>query len=90
VKLRGVAGGRTYALGDRVRLRIEDVSLAQRKVSAAPAEMPQAAAARSASPHQRPSKRPSSAPRGDARRKKSRADGRERKQSRGKSRRGKR
>ena len=40
VKLRGMHGGRSYALGDRVRLRIEDVSLAQRKVLAAPAETP--------------------------------------------------
>ena len=29
---RGMHGGRSYELGDRVRLRIEDVSLAQRKV----------------------------------------------------------
>jgi ribonuclease R len=40
VRLRGVTRGRSYALGDRVRLRILDVSLAQRKVLAVPAEMP--------------------------------------------------
>ena len=40
LKLRGLHGGRSYALGDRVRLRIEDVSMAQRKVLAAPAETP--------------------------------------------------
>jgi len=40
VRLRGLHRGRSYALGDRVRLRIEDVSIAQRKVLAAPAEVP--------------------------------------------------
>jgi ribonuclease R len=40
VRLRGLTRGRSYALGDRVRLRILDVSLAQRKVLAVPAEMP--------------------------------------------------
>jgi ribonuclease R len=40
VRLRGQRGGRVYALGDRVRLRIEDVSMAQRKVLAAPADVP--------------------------------------------------
>ena len=40
VRLRGQRGGRSFALGDRVRLRIEDVSMAQRKVLAVPAEMP--------------------------------------------------
>jgi ribonuclease R len=40
VRLRGIRGGRSYALGDRVRLRIEDVSMAQRKVLAVPAETP--------------------------------------------------
>jgi ribonuclease R len=40
VRLRGERSGRNYALGDRVRLRIEDVSMAQRKVLAAPAEIP--------------------------------------------------
>jgi ribonuclease R len=39
VRLRGLTRGRSYALGDRVRLRILDVSLAQRKVLAAPAEV---------------------------------------------------
>jgi len=33
-----VRSGRTFALGDRVRLRIEDVSIARRKVSAVPAD----------------------------------------------------
>jgi ribonuclease R len=45
LKLRGMHGGRSYELGDRVRLRIEDVSLAQRKVLAAPAETPSVAPA---------------------------------------------
>ncbi len=43
VRLRGALGGRVYALGDRVRLRIEDVSVAQRKVLAVPAEVPSVA-----------------------------------------------
>jgi ribonuclease R len=40
VRLRGAMSGRSYALGDRVRLRIENVSIAQRKVLAVPAELP--------------------------------------------------
>jgi ribonuclease R len=40
VRLSGRLGGRSYALGDRVRLRVEDVSIAQRKVLAVPAEVP--------------------------------------------------
>lgn len=39
IRLRGLRSGRTYALGDRVRLRIEDVSMAQRKVLAVPADV---------------------------------------------------
>ena len=39
VRLRGQRTGRSYALGDRVRLRIEDVSIAQRKVLAVPADV---------------------------------------------------
>jgi ribonuclease R len=39
VRLRGRRTGRSYALGDRVRLRIEDVSIAQRKVLAVPADV---------------------------------------------------
>lgn len=38
VRLRGARSGRSYGLGDRVRLRIEDVSIAQRKVLAVPAD----------------------------------------------------
>jgi DNA-directed RNA polymerase subunit E'/Rpb7 len=38
VRLRGVRSGRTFALGDRVRLCIEDVSIARRKVSGVPAD----------------------------------------------------
>ena len=37
VRLTGQHGGLTYGLGDRVRLEIKDVSIAQRKVLAAPA-----------------------------------------------------
>jgi ribonuclease R len=40
VRLRGMRSGRSYALGDRLRLRIEDVSMAQRKVLAVPADVP--------------------------------------------------
>ncbi|MGD8860604.1 MAG: ribonuclease R [Myxococcales bacterium] len=40
VRLTGMSGGLTFALGDRVRLRIEDVSIAQRKVIAVLAEIP--------------------------------------------------
>ena len=39
VRLSGRRTGRSYALGDRVRLRIEDVSMAQRKVLAVPADV---------------------------------------------------
>ncbi|HMI90114.1 MAG TPA: VacB/RNase II family 3'-5' exoribonuclease, partial [Polyangiales bacterium] len=39
VRLSGRRTGRSYALGDRVRLRIEDVSMAQRKVLAIPADV---------------------------------------------------
>jgi ribonuclease R len=39
VRLQALRSGRSYALGDRVRLRIEDVSIAQRKVLAVPADM---------------------------------------------------
>jgi ribonuclease R len=58
VRLRGMLGGRVYALGDRVRLRIEDVSMAQRKVLAVPAEVPSVAppAAVQAPPRSRPPK----------------------------------
>ena len=36
VRLVGAHSGRAYALGDRVRVRIEDISLARRKVIAVP------------------------------------------------------
>jgi ribonuclease R len=39
VRLHARRSGRSYALGDRVRLRIEDVSIAQRKVLAVPADV---------------------------------------------------
>jgi ribonuclease R len=39
VRLWGLRSGRSFALGDRLRLRIEDVSIAQRKVSAVPADL---------------------------------------------------
>jgi ribonuclease R len=55
VRLRAARSGRSYALGDRVRLRIEDVSLAQRKVLAVPAEMPTLPPAALAEPSQRKS-----------------------------------
>jgi len=69
VRLRGALSGRSYALGDRVRLRIEDVSIAQRKVLAVPAELPSAPPVRgplprrtSAHPQSKPA-RPSEKPR---------------------------
>jgi ribonuclease R len=40
VRLTGQHGGLTFGLGDRVRLEIKDVSIAQRKVLAAPAGLP--------------------------------------------------
>jgi ribonuclease R len=69
VRLRGLRSGRSYALGDRVRLRIEDVSLAQRKVLAVPAELPTL-------PPQAPSRsprRPAQPQRGPVERKRGRA-----------------
>ena len=39
VRLTGARGGLTFGLGDRVRLTIQDVSIAQRKVLAVPAGM---------------------------------------------------
>jgi ribonuclease R len=53
VRLSGMLGGRSYALGDRVRLRIEDVSIAQRKVLAVPAEVPSLPSATSLQPPRR-------------------------------------
>jgi ribonuclease R len=35
-RLYGIAGGKTYALFDRLRVRIEDVSIARRRISAVP------------------------------------------------------
>jgi ribonuclease R len=35
-RLYGLAGGKTYALFDRMRVRIEDVSIARRRISAVP------------------------------------------------------
>ena len=47
-RLQCARSGRSYALGDRVRLRIEDANLTQRKIFAAPAEVLQAPAPKSA------------------------------------------
>jgi ribonuclease R len=38
VRLEGLLAGHRFALGDAVRVRIEDVSIAQRKISAVPVE----------------------------------------------------
>jgi ribonuclease R len=61
VRLSGRRTGRSYALGDHVRLRIEDVSMAQRKVLAVPADVasmrPGAEAAGPKRPTRRPGKR---------------------------------
>jgi ribonuclease R len=60
VRLSGRRTGRSYALGDRVRLRIEDVSMAQRKVLAIPADvatMRPDSGAESPKPTRRPVKR---------------------------------
>jgi ribonuclease R len=59
VRLRGARSGRSYALGDRVRLRIEDVSIAQRKVLAVPAEMPSAPPPRGPHPRRASGQTPS-------------------------------
>jgi hypothetical protein len=45
VRLTGAHGGATYGLGDRVRLTIQDVSIAQRKVLCVPEGLEQNAQA---------------------------------------------